>query len=95
MAKKATRGSVAAEVPAGRTAADKIAGVLALIATKGMDKDDAALKLDAIGFTSKEIADLLDVGGNYVNVARFRRNKPVKKAKKKKRPPDWRRSTRN
>ena len=85
MAKKARRAPAAAEVPAaGKTPADKIAGVLALIATKDMDKDDAALKLDAIGFSSKEIADLLNVGGNYVNVARFRRNKPVKKAKKKK-----------
>ncbi len=82
--KNAKRAPAAAEASPGRTAADKIAGVLALIATKDMDKDDAALKLDAIGFSSKEIADLLDVGGNYVNVARFRKNKPAKKAKKKK-----------
>jgi hypothetical protein len=65
-------------------AADKIAGVLALIATKGMETDDAALKLDAIGFTSKEISDLLDVGANYVNVARYRKNTGGKKARKKK-----------
>jgi hypothetical protein len=54
---------------------DKIAGVLALIATRRMDKDDAALKLDAIGFSAKEIAALLDVGTNYVNVARHRKAK--------------------
>jgi len=83
VAKKARR-APAAEAPAGKTAADKIAGVLALIAIKDMDKDDAALKLDAIGFSSKEIADLLDVSGNYINVARFRKNKPAKKVKKKK-----------
>ncbi|MBV9565881.1 MAG: hypothetical protein JOY90_36335 [Bradyrhizobium sp.] len=54
---------------------DKIAGLLALIATKEMDKDSAALKLDACGFTAREIADLLDVGPNYINVARHRKNK--------------------
>jgi hypothetical protein len=57
-------------------AAEKIAGVLALIATKDMDKDDAALKLDAIGFDAREISNLLDVGPNYVNVARHRKKKP-------------------
>jgi hypothetical protein len=56
-------------------ALDKIAGLLALIATKDLDKDSAALKLDAIGFTSREIAGLLDVGTNYVNVARHRKTK--------------------
>lgn len=58
-----------------RTAADKIAGALAMIAVKGLEKDDAALKLDAIGFTSHEIAALLDVNENYVRVARHRAKK--------------------
>ena len=35
----------------------------------------AALKLDAIGFTSHEIASLLDVNENFVRVARHRKNK--------------------
>jgi hypothetical protein len=60
------------------TPENKIAGVLALIATKGMEPDIAALKLDAIGFSSKEISALLDVGPNYVNVARFRAKKSRK-----------------
>jgi hypothetical protein len=81
-AKVAAAGAETAEK--GVPAADKIAGVLALIAVKGMDTDDAALKLDAIGFTFKEVSALLDVGPNYVNVARFRKNKPAKKAKKAK-----------
>ena len=38
-----------------------------------METDDAALKLDGIGFTAREIAGLLDVGDNYVNVARHRK----------------------
>ena len=62
------------------SAGDKIAGVLALIAVKDMEPDTAALKLDAIGFTSKEISALLNVGPNYVNVARFR----AKSGKKRK-----------
>ncbi|WP_316186374.1 hypothetical protein [Bradyrhizobium sp. SZCCHNS30592] len=55
---------------------EKIAGLLALHYVKDIeDKDQAALKLDAIGFTSREIAALLDVGTNYVNVARHRKSK--------------------
>jgi hypothetical protein len=61
------------------TVQDKIAGCLALLATKGMDTDDAALKLDGIGFTAREIAALLDVGENYVNVARHRKKSGGKK----------------
>jgi len=57
----------------GPSAVDKIAGLLALIATRDMDTDAAALKLDAIGFGAREISVLLDVGPNYVNVARHRK----------------------
>lgn len=78
MAKKQRRKS-ANDAPAA-TAADKIAGLLALIAVKEMEPDEAALKFDAIGFTTKEICALLDVGPNYVSVARFR----AKKGKKRK-----------
>ncbi len=56
-----------------RSSIDKIAGLLALIATREMDTDDAALKLDGIGFNAREISTLLDVGPNYVNVARHRK----------------------
>jgi len=63
------------------SAADKVAGLLALIATKGMETDDAALKLDAIGFSAREISLLLDVGPNYVNVARHRKKAGGKKPK--------------
>jgi len=67
----------------GATATDKIAGLLALIATRDMDTDIAALKLDAIGFSAREISSLLDVGPNYVNVARHRKKDSARKPKKK------------
>jgi hypothetical protein len=77
VAKKARRGAARADENGekGTLALDKIAGLLALVATRDMDKDSAALQLDAIGFTSREIAGLLDVGTNYVNVARYRKTK--------------------
>ena len=83
--KQAKRAAASVETPQkGIPALDKIAGMLALIAIRRMDKDEAALKLDGIGFSNKEISVLLGVGTNYVNVARFRKNRPAKKAKKKK-----------
>jgi hypothetical protein len=54
-----------------------------MIATKDMETDDAALKLDAIGFDAREISALLDVGPNYVNVARHRKKSAAKKPRKK------------
>src|SRR5438105_563366 len=56
----------------GLPAADKIARLLALIVTKDMDKDAAALQLDGVGFDAREISDLLRVNLNYVNVAKHR-----------------------
>lgn len=70
----AKRRKPAAEAIPAASAYDKIAGCLALIATRGMDTADAALKLDAIGFDAREISVLLDVGPNYVNVERHRKN---------------------
>jgi hypothetical protein len=63
----------------GISAADKIARLLAILVTREMVTDDAALKLDAIGFSASEISLLLDVGPNYVNVARHRKAKKAKK----------------
>jgi hypothetical protein len=61
------------------SAADKIAGLLALIATQGMETDEAAIKLDAIGFSAREISLLLGVSSSYVSVAKHRRSKKPKK----------------
>lgn len=83
MAKKAKRLPASVEPDAGTAsnAADKIAGALALISVRGMDNDAAAMKLDAIGFSAKEIAALLDVAENYVRVAKFRKRAAAKKKK--------------
>jgi hypothetical protein len=68
----------------GIPAADKIARLLALIVTKDMDTDEAALKLDGVGFGARDISDLLGVGPNYVNVAKHRRKAGrAKKGRKK------------
>jgi hypothetical protein len=79
MAKRRKKPAPLDEPTAGAPTTDKIAGLLALIATKGMETDDAALKLDAIGFDAREISALLDVGPNYVNVARHRKKSGSKK----------------
>jgi hypothetical protein len=78
MAKKAARkrAPAAAEEAAQPAALDRIAGLLALLYVKDVeDKEDAALKLDAIGFTSHEISGLLGVNENFVRVARHRKSK--------------------
>lgn len=84
MAKGKTRRAAAESAEAPRTALDKIAGLLALIAARDLESDTAALKLDAIGFSSREISDLLDVGPNYVNVARHRKKTGTRKKIRKK-----------
>lgn len=81
MARRKRKPAAAAEA-APADPATKIASLLALIATKDMDKDDAALKLDAIGFNAHEISALLDVGPNYVFLARHHKKTGRKKPKK-------------
>jgi hypothetical protein len=73
MAKR--RKKSAAEAQPAASVQDKIAGCLALLAVKGMDPEEAALRLDGIGFTSHEIAGLLNVNENYVRVAKYRKKK--------------------
>ncbi|HEX5282031.1 MAG TPA: hypothetical protein VFW28_18270 [Micropepsaceae bacterium] len=65
------------------TAFDKIAMALAVIAVKDTDTDEAALRLHNIGFTAREISAILNVGLNYVNVARHRKQHDQKKRRKR------------
>jgi len=67
----------------GSSASDKIARLLALLVTREMDTDDAAMKLLGVGFTPREISGLLGVGDNYVHVIKTRRKRALpKKARK-------------
>ncbi len=80
------RRAAAASKPAeenGPPAADKIARLLALIVTKDMDTDDAAVKLDSVGFGAREISDLLGVGPSYVRVAKHRNKRRGSKKSQK------------
>jgi hypothetical protein len=81
--KKAKRAASAENPEKGVPAMDKIAGLLALLATADMDTDDAAVKLGGVGFIDREISTLLGVSDGYVRQARFRA-KGTKKARKKK-----------
>jgi DNA-directed RNA polymerase specialized sigma24 family protein len=63
---------------------DRIACLLALIATKDMDVEDAAIRLSNIGFSAREIAALFDVNLNYVNAAKHRKKASARAKSKKK-----------
>jgi hypothetical protein len=63
---------------------DKIAGLLAAYVAREMKQEDAALMLDGIGFTSKEITSILGVYDSYVRQVRFQRKKQGSKKKKAK-----------
>lgn len=58
-----------------------IARLLALIAIKGIEKDEAALQLSAAGLDDKSITELLGVSESYVRLARFNRKKSNGKTK--------------
>lgn len=58
---------------------ERIARVLAIIAVRGLDNEEAARRLLAAGFDAKQIGGLLDVNPNFANVAKTR--KPKSKAK--------------
>lgn len=57
---------------------EKIARLLAILATNGMDKEEAARRLLAAGFSSAEIGGLLGVNPNFANVAKSRKPRPAK-----------------
>jgi hypothetical protein len=57
---------------------EKIARLLAIQVTNGMDKEEAARRLLASGFTAPEIGGLLDVNANFANVAKSRKPKSAK-----------------
>lgn len=57
---------------------EKIARLLAVLATNGMEKEEAARRLLAAGFVSADIGGLLGVNANFANVAKSRKPKKDK-----------------
>ena len=54
---------------------EKLSRVVAIAATSGMEKEEAARRLLGAGFDSPTIGGLLDVGPNFANVAKTRKKK--------------------
>jgi hypothetical protein len=54
---------------------ERVARLLAIIAVKDLDKEEAARRLLAAGFDSPQIGGLLGVGPNFANVAKHRKPK--------------------
>jgi hypothetical protein len=54
---------------------EKLARVVAIAATAGMEKEEAARRLLGAGFDAPTIGSLLDVGSNFANVAKTRKKK--------------------
>lgn len=52
---------------------EKLARVVAIAATNGMDKEEAARRLLGAGFDAPTIGGLLDVNSNFANVAKGRK----------------------
>lgn len=54
---------------------DRISRALALIAVRGLEKEDAAMRLLAVGFDSPEIGGLLSVNPNFANAVKSKMKK--------------------
>jgi DNA-directed RNA polymerase specialized sigma24 family protein len=79
------RAPAAAEDDAGNgtSALERIAGLLALLVVKDLDKEAAAVRLGGVGFSDREIAGIIGVTVGYVRLSRFRA-KGAKKTRKRK-----------
>ena len=54
---------------------ERIARLLALIATKDLDSEAAAVRLLGVGFDAPTIGHILGVNPNFANVAKLRASK--------------------
>jgi hypothetical protein len=54
---------------------ERLARVVAIAATSGMDKEEAARRLLGAGFDAATIGGILDVNANFANVAKTRKKK--------------------
>jgi hypothetical protein len=51
---------------------ERVSQLLAMIAVRGLENQEAARRLLAIGFDSPQIGAILGVGSNFANVAKSR-----------------------
>jgi hypothetical protein len=56
----------------------RLSNVIAVVAFKGEDSEEAALRLETLGFTAKEIGGILGKNENYLHMV-----KSARKTKKK------------
>jgi hypothetical protein len=82
-ARKRARAAAKDDAGKGTSALDRVAGLLALLVVKDMEKEDAAVRLGAVGFSDREIAGIIGVTEGYVRLSRFRA-KGAKKTRKRK-----------
>jgi hypothetical protein len=62
----------------------RLANILAIFALKDIPPESAAMRLDKLGFSAKEIAGVLGVSDNYIHVINNRKKAaPKKKARTK------------
>ncbi len=61
--------------PTNRDPLERIARLLAMIAIKELDNEEAARRLLSLGFDAPQIGGILGVGPNFANVAKSRRPK--------------------
>jgi hypothetical protein len=76
---------MARKTPESETPADpmlRLANVLAIYVFKDAPTEDAALRLDKLGFSAREIAGVLGVNDNYIHMVK---NALKKNSKKKRR----------
>jgi hypothetical protein len=60
----------------------RLTNVLAIFALKDIPPENAAVRLDKLGFSAKEIAGVLGVTDNYIHVINSRKKaSPKKKAR--------------
>lgn len=57
----------------------RLANVLAIFALKDVPPESAAVRLDKLGFSAKEIAGVLGVTDNYIHVINSRKKAAPKK----------------
>jgi hypothetical protein len=80
------RGKARSQEPEATVPADeKIARLLAMLLVRDMDTEEAALKLDGVGFGSRDITAMLGVSSNYVANAKYKKRRASKKRSARKR----------